>query len=202
MIYGYIRVSSVTQNIARQYEEMRKLGIPNQNIFIDKQSGKDFERAQYQEMISILAPKDLVIIKSIDRLGRNYEMIIEEWQYITKKISCDILVLDMPILDTRERADNLIGKFISDIVLQILSFVAENERLSIKERQREGINLAKAKGIHMGRPAIPVPNNFNEIAKKFVAKEICVSDAIKLLDLSKGTFYRNIKLYLKEQEVE
>lgn len=133
MIYGYIRVSSITQNIDRQLEEMIKLDINRKNIYIDKQSGKDFNRVNYQRLIKKLKHSDLLIIKSIDRLGRNYEMIIEEWSRITKVIGCDIFVIDMPLLDTRTRPDNLVGKFISDIVLQILSFVAENERDFIKQ---------------------------------------------------------------------
>jgi DNA invertase Pin-like site-specific DNA recombinase len=143
MKYGYVRVSTVTQNIDRQMDEMYKLGLSDNEIFIDKQSGKDFNREKYQELRNILKKNDLLIIKSIDRLGRDYNIIIEEWHYITKIIEADILVIDMPLLDTRNDATNLIGKFISDIVLQILSFVAETERENIKERQAEGIRLAK-----------------------------------------------------------
>ncbi len=149
---------------------------------------KDFNRIAYQKLIKKLKNNDLLVIKSIDRLGRDYEMIIEEWARITKDKKCDILVLDMPLLDTRQKAENLVGKFISDIVLQILSFVAQNEREAIKQRQAEGIRIAKAKGIHMGRHRLAIPNNFNEIAKKYLNHEITNVEARALLgNMSKGT---------------
>ena len=147
MEYAYIRVSTRTQNIARQLEEIKKFDLPKRNIYIDKESGKDFNRINYQRLIKKIKKDDLLIIKSIDRLGRNYTMIMEEWQKITKKIGANILVIDMPILDTRQHPENLIGRFIADIVLQLLSFVAENERINIKERQKEGIRIAKEKGV-------------------------------------------------------
>ena len=150
--YGYVRVSTTTQNVDRQLDEMFKQGLDEKQIYIDKQSGKDFERPNYQKMKKRLKENDLLIIKSIDRLGRNYEMIIEEWSSITKDIKADIVVLDFPLLDTRTDNKNLVGKFISDIVLQVLSFVAQNERENIRQRQAEGIKIAKEKGIHMGRP--------------------------------------------------
>lgn len=200
MTYGYIRVSTIQQHIDRQLEEMRKQNIPSKNIFVDKQSGKDFERKNYQRLIKKLKAGDLLIIKSIDRLGRNYEMIIEQWSIITKSIGADILVLDMPLLDTRTKADNLVGKFISDIVLQILSFVAENERDFIRQRQKEGIAIARAKGVHLGRPANPIPSNFDDVAKRYLNKEITNTMARHELDgMSKGTFFRNIKKYLKRK---
>ena len=146
MIYGYVRVSSETQNTARQLDEMFKQNIPIKNIYIDKQSGKDFNRTNYQKLKNKLKKNDLLIIKSIDRLGRNYEMIITEWSDITKKIEANIFVIDFPLLDTRCEPNSLIGKFISDIVLQVLSFVAENERINIKQRQAEGIRIEKEKG--------------------------------------------------------
>lgn len=156
MIYGYARVSSKDQILDRQLEEFKKWETENNQtidmIYSDKESGKNFDRKSYQELKSNLKEKDLLIIKSIDRLGRNYEMIIEEWHDITKKIKADILVLDMPLLDTRDRKENLTGKFISDIVLQLLSYVAETERANIKSRQAEGIKIAQAKGIKFGRP--------------------------------------------------
>lgn len=152
MEYGYVRVSTTTQNVDRQLDEMFKQGLDEKQIYIDKQSGKDFERPNYQKMKKRLKENDLLIIKSIDRLGRNYEMIIEEWSSITKDIKADIVVLDFPLLDTRTDNKNLVGKFISDIVLQVLSFVAQNERENIRQRQAEGIKIAKEKGIHMGRP--------------------------------------------------
>ena len=193
MIYGYIRVSSTTQNIDRQLEEMYKFDLNKKNIYVDKQSGKDFNRTNYKKMISKLKKNDLLIIKSIDRLGRNYEMIIEEWTKITKIIGCDILVIDMPLLDTREKSDNLIGKFISDIVLQILSFVAENERDFIKQRQAEGIKIAKAKGIKFGRPKCNLPNNYIEIINNYVNKKIDQYKALEILNVSKSTLYRLTK---------
>lgn len=190
MTYAYIRVSSKTQHIDRQLSEIVKLNIPTKHIFIDKESGKDFNRKQYRRLKSKLKKDDLVIIKSIDRLGRNYQMIIDEWAYITRTVGADIQVLDMPLLDTRSHPENLVGKFISDIVLQILSFVAENERDNIKQRQAEGIRIAKEKGIHMGRPRYVKPDNFDEIVSLFKDKQISLSEAISTLDLSKSTFYK------------
>ena len=192
MIYAYIRVSSITQNIDRQLEEIIKLNINKKNIFIDKQSGKDFNRFNYQKLIKKLKKGDLLIIKSIDRLGRNYEMIIEEWTRITKVIKCDIFVIDMPLLDTRERNDNLIGRFISDIVLQILSFVAENERDFIKQRQVEGIKIAKEKGVKFGRPKKTLPNNYINILNEFHDKNISLNEACSQLNMSKSSLYRLI----------
>lgn len=190
MTYAYIRVSSKTQLIDRQLSEIHKLNIPNKNIFVDKESGKDFNRKQYKRLKSKLKKDDLVIIKSIDRLGRNYQMIIDEWAYITRTVGADIRVLDMPLLDTRSHPENLVGKFISDIVLQILSFVAENERDNIKQRQAEGIRVAKEKGVHMGRPRYVKPDNFDEIVSLFKDKQISLSEAISTLELSKSTFYK------------
>ena len=163
LIYAYIRVSTKQQKIDRQYEEIKALDIDDKNIYIDKESGKDFDRTNYKKLIKKLKNDDLLIIKSIDRLGRNYHMILDEWARITKNIGADIKVLDMPLLDTRIKNGNLVGKFISDIVLQVLSFVAENERNNIKERQAEGIRIAKEKGVRFGRPKISTPANTNEI---------------------------------------
>ena len=195
MKYGYVRVSSITQNIDRQMDEMYKNGLSKKDIFIDKQSGKDFDRTNYQKLKKKLKKDDLLIIKSIDRLGRNYEMIINEWTEITKVIEADIYVIDFPLLDTRIEERNLVGKFISDIVLQVLSFVAQNERENIRQRQAEGIRLAKLKGIHMGRPPLTLPNNFNEIASKYINKEITNCDAAKFLKMSRGTFLKYVKIY-------
>lgn len=194
MTYGYVRVSSQTQNIARQMEEMNKYGITKKFIYIDKASGKDFERDSYQKLKKRLRKDDLLIIKSIDRLGRNYDMIINEWYDLTKKIECDILVIDFPLLDTRIEGKNLMGKFIADIVLQVLSFVAQNERESIKQRQREGIRLAKERGVHMGRPKYVLPDNFNEVVKRYKNKEITNVEAIKILKMNRGTFFKYVKL--------
>ena len=163
MIYAYIRVSTKHQNIDRQYEEIKALDIDDKYIYIDRESGKDFDRTKYQKLIKKLKKDDLLIIKSIDRLGRNYHMILEEWSRITKTIGADIKVLDMPLLDTRIEDKNLVGKFISDIVLQVLSFVAEKERTNIQQRQAEGIRIAKEKGVKFGRPKVILPPNTNEI---------------------------------------
>ncbi len=190
MKYGYVRVSTVTQNIDRQMDEMYKHGLTDNEIFIDKQSGKDFNREKYQELRNILKKTDLLIIKSIDRLGRDYNMIIEEWHYITKIVEADILVIDMPLLDTRNDATNLIGKFISDIVLQILSFVAETERENIKQRQAEGIRLAKERGVHMGRPRYVLPDNFNEVANRYLNKIISSNEAASTLNMARSTFLK------------
>lgn len=194
MTYGYVRVSSQTQNIARQMEEMNKYGITKKFIYIDKASGKDFERDSYRKLKKKLRKDDLLIIKSIDRLGRNYDMIINEWYDLTKKIECDIFVIDFPLLDTRIEGKNLMGKFIADIVLQVLSFVAQNERESIKQRQREGIRLAKERGVHMGRPKYVLPDNFNEVVKRYKDKEITNAEAIKILKMNRGTFFKYVKL--------
>lgn len=194
MKYAYVRVSSVTQNIDRQMEEMYKLGINKKNIYIDKQSGKDFDRPKYQKLKRKIKKGDLLVIKSIDRLGRNYDMIIQEWSDLTKIIECDILVVDMPLLDTRTEGKNLVGKFISDIVLQILSFVAQNERENIRQRQAEGIRIAKEKGIHMGRPKYILPDNFDKIVKEYHNGKITYQEAMEVLNMTKGTFFKYSKL--------
>ena len=193
MIYAYIRVSTKHQNIDRQFEEIKALGIGDKYIYIDKESGKDFDRTKYQKLIKKLKKDDLLIIKSIDRLGRNYHMILEEWARITKTIGADIKVLDMPLLDTRIEGENLVGKFISDIVLQVLSFVAENERINIKQRQAEGIRIAKEKGVKFGRPKSTLPPNTNDILDKYINKELTNLEAAKLIGVSRGTFFRLVK---------
>ena len=193
MIYAYIRVSTKHQNIDRQFEEIKALGIDDKYIYIDKESGKDFDRTKYQKLIKKLKKDDLLIIKSIDRLGRNYRMILEEWARITKTIGADIKVLDMPLLDTRIEGKNLVGKFISDIVLQVLSFVAENERINIKQRQAEGIRIAKEKGVKFGRPKSTLPPNTNDILDKYINKELTNLEAAKLIGVSRGTFFRLVK---------
>ncbi len=193
MIYAYIRVSTKHQNIDRQFEEIKALGIDDKYIYIDKESGKDFDRTKYQKLIKKLKKDDLLIIKSIDRLGRNYHMILEEWSRITKTIGANIKVLDMPLLDTRIEGKNLVGKFISDIVLQVLSFVAENERINIKQRQAEGIRIAKEKGVKFGRPKAILPPNTNDILDKYINKELTNLEAAKLIGVSRGTFFRLVK---------
>lgn len=191
MIYAYGRVSTSEQKLDRQIDEFLKFGVPQENIYCDKKSGKDFDREVYKELISKLRKGDLLVIKSIDRLGRNYIAIIDEWKRITREIGADILVLDMPLLDTRNTENNLIGKFISDIVLQILSFVAENERESIKKRQAEGIKLAKQSGKKFGRPSCPLPPKFEAVANAFLEGKITLNQALNKLKMTKATFYRN-----------
>lgn len=192
MKYGYVRVSTKEQNIDRQLVEMYAQGLNDKTIFIDKQSGKDFERDEYQKLKKILKSGDLLIIKSIDRLGRNYDMIIDEWRALVNDMNVDIQVLDMPLLDTRTEGKNLVGKFISDIVLQILSFVAENERENIKKRQAKGIRIAKEKGKHLGRPKLKLPKNFTIIANQYKKKEITLAEALSSLKMNRSTFYKNL----------
>ncbi len=198
MIYGYVRVSSTTQNVERQTEEMARLEIPDENVFIDKQSGKDFNRENYQILRSKIKKGDLLIIKSIDRLGRNYKMILDEWYYITKVVECDVFVIDMPLLDTRSTPQNLVGRFIADIVLQILSFVAETERENIKSRQAEGIRIAKEKGVHMGRPKLVLPDNFDYVLQLYLAKEITCNNAAKMANMPISTFFKYLNLERKK----
>ena len=194
MKYGYVRVSTKEQNIDRQLVEMYAQGLNDKTIFIDKQSGKDFERDEYQKLKKILKTGDLLIIKSIDRLGRNYDMIIDEWRTLVNDMNVDIQVLDMPLLDTRTEGKNLVGKIISDIVLQILSFVAENERENIKKRQAEGIRIAKEKGKHLGRPKLKLPKNFKTIANEYKKKEITLAEALSSLKMNRSSFYKNLNL--------
>lgn len=192
MKYGYVRVSTKEQNIDRQLVEMYAQGLNDKTIFIDKQSGKDFERDEYQKLKKKLKSGDLLIIKSIDRLGRNYDMIIDEWRTLVNDMNVDVQVLDMPLLDTRTEGKNLVGKFISDIVLQILSFVAENERENIKKRQAEGIRIAKENGKHLGRPKLKLPKNFTIIANQYKKKEITLTEALSSLKMNRSSFYKNL----------
>ena len=194
-VYGYARVSTKEQNEDRQLIALQEAGVMNKNIFIDKKSGKDFERREYKNLISKIEKEDVIYIKSIDRLGRNYEEIQEQWKLITKIKEADIVVLDMPLLDTRRDKD-LMGTFISDIVLALLSYVAENERVNIKQRQAEGIKAAKLRGVKFGRPVKQVPENFNEIVKKFDRGQINIDEALKLSAMSRATFYRRKREYL------
>ena len=187
-IYGYIRVSSRDQNEGRQITAFQGLPVPSKNIFIDKQSGKNFDRPSYKRMVRKMKKDDLLYIKSIDRLGRNYEEILEQWRILTKEKRIDIVVLDMPLLDTR-RGKDLMGTFLSDIVLQVLSFVAENERTNIRQRQAEGIAAAKARGVKFGRPAIPYPDNFQEIYHDWRKKKITLQQAADACRMPVSTFY-------------
>ncbi|WP_297986804.1 recombinase family protein [Oscillibacter sp.] len=186
--YGYIRVSSKDQSGDRQLIAMRELSVAEKNIFMDKQSGKDFRRPQYQRMVKKLKPDDLVYVKSIDRLGRNYEEILEQWRILTREKGVDIAVLDMPLLDTR-RGKDLMGTFLSDIVLQVLSFVAENERTSIRQRQAEGIAAARARGVRFGRPSRPLPENFPQIHRDWRDKKLTLREAADACAMPVGTFY-------------
>lgn len=193
-IYGYVRVSSTDQNEDRQIIALSACEIPQKNIYTDKQSGKDFERPKYKKLIRKLKSGDLLYIMSIDRLGRNYEEIQKQWRLLTKDIGIDICVLDMPLLDTRQGKD-LMGTFIADLVLQILSFVAQSERENIKKRQAEGIAAAKAKGVKFGRPESLVPSNFGKIIRQWEKKQIPIAEVTKLCNMSEATFYRKLREY-------
>ena len=191
-IFGYARVSSKEQNEERQLNAFKEFGIDERDIYVDKQSGKDFNRDNYLVLKHILRENDLWVIKSIDRLGRNYNMIIEEWKDITQNIKADIVVIDMPLLDTRNNKD-LLGTFISDLILQILSYVAEQERTFIKQRQKEGIENALNKGVKFGRPKIEKPANFDNVISQWKKKEIKSKDAMIMLNLKPNTFYNLLK---------
>ena len=195
-VYGYVRVSSKDQNEDRQVIAMREAQVPEENTYIDKQSGKDFDRPQYKRLLRKVKYGDLIYIKSIDRLGRNYAEILDQWKIITKEKHADLYVMDMPILDTR-REKNLLGTFISDIVLALLSYVAENERTNIRQRQAEGIAAAKARGVHFGRRPNPLPENFYEIYDQWKMKKIPVSEAAKLCGMPQTTFYERAQAYAK-----
>lgn len=192
--YGYGRVSSKDQHLERQLEAFQTCGITFKKIFCDKKSGKDFERASYKKMLKILKSGDLLVVKSLDRLGRNYDAILEEWRRITKEIGADILVLDMPLLDTRSK-NNLIGKFVSDLVLQLLSFVAEMERENIRTRQAEGIRIAKERGVRFGRPKVPLPEDFEEVISRYLDRSLTCAEAMQMLDMRPSTFYRYAKQF-------
>ena len=193
-VYGYIRVSTQEQNETRQQIALNAVGVAEDMIYMDKLSGKDFNRPQYKKLLQKLKKNDLLYIKSIDRLGRNYAEILEQWRVLTKEKGVDIVVLDMPLLDTR-RDKNLMGTLISDIVLQLLSFVAENERINIRQRQAEGIAAAKARGVHMGRPEIAVPEDFPLLVNKWEEKTISLEEIIERSGLSEATFYRRLRKY-------
>ena len=186
--YGYVRVSTREQNEDRQMDAMRQMSVPAQNIFMDKQSGRDFNRPQYKRLMKKLKPDDLLYIKSIDRLGRNYGEILEQWRILTREKKVDIAVLDMPLLDTR-RGKDLMGTFLSDIVLQVLSFVAENERANIRQRQAEGIAAAKARGVKFGRPPMPLPDNFFQVHQAWRGKKLTLNQAADACAMPASTFY-------------
>ena len=195
-IYGYMRVSSKEQNEDRQKIALTEMGVPENNIYMDKQSGKDFERTQYKRLLRKLNENSVLYIKSIDRLGRNYGELNEQWRIITKEKKADIVVIDMPLLDTR-REKNLLGTFISDVVLALLSYVAENERTNIKQRQAEGIAAAKARGVKFGRPPLPIPENFYQMHKDWRAGKITIEEAAKACNMCPKTFYSKSVKYEK-----
>ena len=188
MEYGYIRVSGTDQNEDRQIVAMQKIEIPKGRLYIDKQSGRNFERPGYKKLVKRLKKGDVLYVLSIDRLGRNYKEILEQWRLLTHEKEIDISVIDMPLLDTRQGKD-LMGRFIADPVLQILSFVAQSENENIKRRQMEGIAAAKARGVKFGRPPIPIPDNFHGVRHSWRRKELTLRQAAKLCGMSKGTFY-------------
>lgn len=191
-IYGYVRVSSREQNDDRQLVAMDRLKIPRENIFRDKQSGKDFERPMYKRMVKKLQPDDVIYIKSIDRLGRNYTEILEQWRILTKEKKVDIVVMDMPLLDTRQGKD-LMGTLIADVVLSLLSYVSESERCNIRSRQKEGIEAAKKRGVRFGRPPKPLPKNFRQVYDRWMAKEITADEAAEQCNLTRSTFYNRAR---------
>lgn len=197
-IFGYMRVSTKEQNEDRQKLALLEVGVPEKQIYMDKQSGKDFDRTQYQRMLKKLDCDSVLFVKSIDRLGRNYTDLNEQWRIITKEKRADVVVIDMPLLDTR-REKNLLGTFISDIVLALLSYVAENERVNIKQRQAEGIAVAKAKGVQFGRPPVPVPDNFEDIYRKWRSGQMTMREAGAACEMNPKTFYSKAVKY--EQSV-
>ncbi len=190
-VFGYVRVSSMEQNEERQVIALKKAGIPVSRIFMDKQSGKDFHRTNYEKMVSLLRQGDLLYVMSIDRLGRNYAEILNQWRMLTKGIGIDICVMDMPLLDTRNGKD-LMGTFIADLVLQILSFVAENERENIRRRQQQGIAAAKMRGVRFGRPKSEVPEDFGGIVEEWREGKIKFDEVLERCQMSKSTFYRRL----------
>ena len=198
-IYGYVRVSSSDQNEDRQLIAMKEAMVPDKNIFSDKQSGKDFNRPAYKKLTRKLKAGDLLYVFSIDRLGRNYEEIQNQWRILTKEIGIDICVLDMPLLDTRNGKD-LMGTFIADLVLQILSFVAQSERENIKKRQAQGIAAAKSKGVKFGRPMKDMPEDFTELIGAWEMKEISIEEVLERCNISETTFYRRLREYRTAQD--
>lgn len=193
-IYGYIRVSTKEQNEARQKIALQNFPVREENIFMDRQSGKDFNRTSYRKLLKKMRKKDILVIQSLDRLGRNYEEILEQWRILTRERQIDIVVLDMPLLDTRDKNRDLTGTFMADLILQVLSYVAQNERENIRKRQAEGIAAAKERGVHFGNPGKPVPVAFEDVAGKWRRKEISLSEALRELEIGRTYFYKNVKL--------
>lgn len=199
-VYGYARVSTREQKEDRQMIALRKVEVPEKNIFMDKQSGKDFERPMYKQLVKKLKQNDLLYIKSIDRLGRNYEEILAQWGLLTREKKIDIVVIDMPLLDTR-RGKDLLGTFLSDIVLQVLSFVAENERKNIRQRQKEGIEAAKMRGVQFGRPENPLPTNFSQIYDQWMQGKIGGKEAARLCGMPITSFYRKANKHREQHSI-
>ena len=193
-IYGYIRVSATDQNEDRQLDAMKAVGVPESHIYTDKQSGKDFDRPGYLRLVDTLQPGDLVYILSIDRLGRNYEEIQNQWRLLTKDKGADVCVIDMPLLDTRQGKD-LMGTFIADLVLQILSFVAQSERENIRKRQAQGIAAAKARGVPFGRPTVGTPDGFAKLVTKWEKHKLTLTELLEICNISEATFYRRLREY-------
>ena len=193
--YGYVRVSSKDQNTDRQIEALIKVGLERKNIYVEKQSGKNFDRKEYKKLIRKLKPGDELYIKAIDRLGRNYDETIEQWQFLTRSKEVDIIVIDFPLLDTRRQVSGITGKFIADLVLQILSYVAQVERENIRQRQAEGIRIAKKKGVKFGRPRIEIPDEFESVYNLYVEKKLSLRQGAKLLNTNHATFSRWVKNY-------
>lgn len=193
-IYGYIRVSTKDQNETRQKIAMKGFSVQEENIYLDRQSGKDFNRPAYEYLMKILQAGDILVIQSIDRLGRNYDEILEQWRTLTREKQVDIVVLDMPLLDTRQKGKDLTCIFIADLVLQILSYVAQKERENIRRRQAEGIAAAKERGIHFGNPGKPLPEEFEDVVKRWRKKELRLSEALKELKIGKTYFFKYVKI--------
>ncbi len=191
-IYAYVRVSTLQQNEDRQVIAMSEVQVPEKNIYVEKQSGKDFNRPMYRKLLKRLKANDVLYVKSIDRLGRNYDEVLEQWRILTKQKGVDIVVLDMPLLDTR-RGKDLLGTLIADLVLSLLSYVSENERCAIRQRQKEGIEAARRKGVRFGRPQKTLPENFEQIYMLWMNREINGNEAARLCDFSRTTFYRKVK---------
>ena len=198
-IYGYVRVSSKDQNEERQLVAMEQVGVPKKNIYKDKQSGKSFERPEYMKMKKKLKEGDLLYILSIDRLGRNYEEIQNQWRVLTKEMGVDICVIEMPLLDTRTGKD-LLGTFIADLVLQILSFVADSERTAIRKRQKQGIAAAKARGVKFGRPEKTLPDDFESLIQDWEKEKISMDTVLQQCKISESTFYRRVREYRIKKE--
>ena len=201
-LYGYARVSTREQNLDRQLSALRDFGIEGRNIFSDKSSGRDFERPAWRRLMRCLAAGDVLVVKSIDRLGRNYEEILAVWRLITKERRAAIVVLDMPILDTRREADGITAVLIGDIVLQLLSYVAQVERENTHQRQAEGIAAAKARGVRFGRPPLPLPDNFQQVYRAWLSKKLTLRQAAQLCEMPKDTFYAKAVRFEKQEAIQ